>query len=732
MAEQVAAVEVRVDSSQAVSSMAELRQNIQKANDALISAISKFGEASVEAQEAARQVANYREQLNAANQLTQVMNPAQPFANLIGTLQGVTGGIAAVQGAMALFGGESKAVEEVLVKVNAAMALASGITAIKEAAPAFAAMKTAATTALNGIKTGIASTGIGLLVIALGTVVAYWDEIKEAVTGVSSEQLRQNQILQDTAQASQDKLKDLDYEYNIKKLQGKTEKEILQEKLAQYDVTIKDAEAALQSEMLIQKKKEDNTQRNFDITKKVIRGAIEFATMGLRLLAAPIDALITTANTVSETLGMGTITSLNLNEEISNLNEEISSYATSILFDPEEVRKEGEKANKEALDNLKKLKSDRAGVQLQINKIDEDGRKKKEDNNVKEKKSNDDKLKQIEEANAQSRERQRKLEEEAFLMSIKDENRRAQIKLQIDYENQRKQINQSKAAKEQKEKELAALDEKYRLENEALLEEQRKQEEEKANEARQKALKNEQDTFDIAFQARMAREQNEFTKRQEEEAVRYQKELDNLYNLLNNKEISQQDFDTRYAAYKSNHELNIQKIAEDSAKAQDEIDKKRQETRQQIAEQSSVTINKFADVVGRQTAAGKVLAIASATMDTYSAANKALNANYGIFGPFAQVARFASVAATVAMGIKNIKQIASTKVPGAAGGNVPNASNVTASVTSPLSVQASTTMLDQNQVNQMASATARAFVVESDVSGNQERIRRLNRAARIN
>jgi len=41
-------------------------------------------------------------------------------------------------------------------------------------------------------------------------------------------------------------------------------------------------------------------------------------------------------------------------------------------------------------------------------------------------------------------------------------------------------------------------------------------------------------------------------------------------------------------------------------------------------------------------------------------------------------------------------------------------------------------MLDQNQVNQMASATARAFVVESDVSGNQERIRRLNRAARIN
>jgi hypothetical protein len=42
------------------------------------------------------------------------------------------------------------------------------------------------------------------------------------------------------------------------------------------------------------------------------------------------------------------------------------------------------------------------------------------------------------------------------------------------------------------------------------------------------------------------------------------------------------------------------------------------------------------------------------------------------------------------------------------------------------------TRLDQAQVNQIGNAAARAYVVESDVSNGQERINRLNRAARIN
>jgi hypothetical protein len=54
------------------------------------------------------------------------------------------------------------------------------------------------------------------------------------------------------------------------------------------------------------------------------------------------------------------------------------------------------------------------------------------------------------------------------------------------------------------------------------------------------------------------------------------------------------------------------------------------------------------------------------------------------------------------------------------------------SLTPPLPPQLNTQMINGGQVNQLASATARAYVVEADVSGGQERIQRLNRASRIN
>ena len=41
------------------------------------------------------------------------------------------------------------------------------------------------------------------------------------------------------------------------------------------------------------------------------------------------------------------------------------------------------------------------------------------------------------------------------------------------------------------------------------------------------------------------------------------------------------------------------------------------------------------------------------------------------------------------------------------------------------------TQLDAATIQQMGSATNRAYVVESDVTNSQERIRRINRAARL-
>jgi hypothetical protein len=136
-------------------------------------------------------------------------------------------------------------------------------------------------------------------------------------------------------------------------------------------------------------------------------------------------------------------------------------------------------------------------------------------------------------------------------------------------------------------------------------------------------------------------------------------------------------------------------------------------------------------IVGEQTAAGKALGIASALINTYVGASEVIRAKSVLPEPFGTIQKIASVAAIIATGLKTVRTITSVKVPGASGSggvSIPSASSISA----PLQAQVSSTMLNQDQVNQIGNVAARAFVVESDVSGNQERIQRLNRAARIN
>ena len=108
-----------------------------------------------------------------------------------------------------------------------------------------------------------------------------------------------------------------------------------------------------------------------------------------------------------------------------------------------------------------------------------------------------------------------------------------------------------------------------------------------------------------------------------------------------------------------------------------------------------------------------------------------------MYGPAAQFARVMAVASTIALGLKQVREIVKVKVPkaSAAGGTaISSASTTSAGISAPLQAMspiATRTRLEQDQLNQIGNSTVRAFVVESDVTSNQERIRRLNRAARI-
>jgi hypothetical protein len=135
-------------------------------------------------------------------------------------------------------------------------------------------------------------------------------------------------------------------------------------------------------------------------------------------------------------------------------------------------------------------------------------------------------------------------------------------------------------------------------------------------------------------------------------------------------------------------------------------------------------LDKGAALFGEQTVANKSMRVASATMDTYAAADTALAT---IPPPLS----FIAAAATIAAGIANVKRILSVKVPGGKGGGV------SASPAPPSSMQAPDfNVVGASATNQLAESVAgqrakpvKAFVVGKDISTQQELDRNITNTA---
>ncbi|NBU48237.1 MAG: hypothetical protein EBS34_12530, partial [Flavobacteriales bacterium] len=299
-------LEITDNSKSLKAQLKEAQAEVQKLAD-------KYGATSQQAVEAAKRAADLKDKIGDAKALTDAFNPDAKFKAVSSSLSGVAGGFSAVTGAMGLMGTESKEVEKMMLKVQSAMALSQGLQALGESRDAFKQLGAVAVNALKGIKSGLAATGIGLLVVALGTVIAYWDDIKDAMSGVSDEQRQINEKTKANYEIQQKKLDNLGSQDNILKLQGKTERQILAIKVKQTDETIKALEISITQSEATLKSQVEATKRNQNVLKTIFRVGLEMATAGLRILAAPIDAVLATANGVSEALGFGKITTFSIN-----------------------------------------------------------------------------------------------------------------------------------------------------------------------------------------------------------------------------------------------------------------------------------------------------------------------------------------------------------------------------------------------------------------------------------
>jgi hypothetical protein len=147
--------------------------------------------------------------------------------------------------------------------------------------------------------------------------------------------------------------------------------------------------------------------------------------------------------------------------------------------------------------------------------------------------------------------------------------------------------------------------------------------------------------------------------------------------------------------------------------------------------QTANALGALGQVVGQETAAGKALSAASALINTYLGITQIWANKTVIPEPFGTIQKVAATITAAASGFAAVRNINRTKVPGGGGGVSAPSFSPSAAPIAPSTPQAALTQLNQQSINQLSSATNRAYVVESDVTNSQERVTRINRAARL-
>ena len=609
----VIALEAKLDGGQQVGqTVGNIKKELKEANLELIAAQNNFGEYSTEAINAAKKVAQLKDSIQEARETADLFDPGKKFQALTGALNAAAGGFAAVQGAQALLGAESEDLQKTLAKVQGALALSQGLSAITDSAKDFqrlgAVIKGPVVAAFTTLKGALAATGIGLLVVAIGALIGNFEKVKQVVMNA---------------------------------VPG----------LATFAKTIGNIITAVTDFVGIT----SEAERALDKLKKANERLNEDSETRIRILQAQGG------------------------KEREIFEERAAQYDRELVFLRRRLKETG-KLSDEELKKFRELSNDKAVLfteeQARLNKIQQDNAKKAADDS---KKQADDRVAKEKAANEKIIAERKALIEKQKALALELDNFL---------------FNRTATSLEQQ---LRVIQQNY-----------------------DKRLAIAKGNADLTTQVELARvreEQDALNKFAPPEAIRTQQIIDET-NKQTQIKIDGANLATAGVLAAAKAETDG---ALENSEARRKIDW--EEVNAKI-EATQFALNTISQVLNQQSAAGKAVAVAQSLINTYQGATKAL-AQGGIFG-------FASAAAVIAAGIINVKKIISTKIPGEKGSSSASASASAPTTQAPVAPQLATTRLDQQSIDAVGNAASRSFVLENDVSSNQERIRRLNRAARIN
>lgn len=268
-------------------------------------------------------------------------------------------------------------------------------------------------------------------------------------------------------------------------------------------------------------------------------------------------------------------------------------------------------------------------------------------------------------------------------------------------ENQSRIRKEAQEAQEKKAVE-AALKEKKNIDDELL-----------AYEKRKKSLQKGLSLSDIEAADKQSKNEKEKADAEKQQEFLTQSNKNGLGKMLSDKA----------EAFTKGLELNKQ-----NADAEKLIDDEKLSIKQMQIQETMVALSQLSDFVGRETVAGKALGIATATINTYQGASEALKQKSTLPSPFDVIAKVLNVATIIATGIKTVRSIAQVQIPKyGGGGGMPSMS----APIIPELPMAQMTQLNRQSINDLGNQAVRAYVIETDVTSNQERMAAIRQRARF-
>ena len=181
MAEEKVVLKTEVELGNSTNSVKSLKAELR----GLTNELANLKPGSQAFVDAAKRAGELKDRIDDAKTAVKAFNPEakfQAFSNVIG---GVANGFAAAQGAMAIFGSENKDLQQMMVRTQGAIALATGLNGLLGMGDAFSNLRGQLVDAVKKLFTlrgALMATGVGAIAVAVGTLVANWKEFSAALT----------------------------------------------------------------------------------------------------------------------------------------------------------------------------------------------------------------------------------------------------------------------------------------------------------------------------------------------------------------------------------------------------------------------------------------------------------------------------------------------------------------------------------------------------------------------